>query len=165
MNPPFSKLKSIFFSLPQDKQQQIIKRLYDFSTETKTLFSVSLGFQEDPSIFINRMQRETVDKVYRKGIPKEPNGRKINRILSDAKKAGVSFNTVLNLEQLAYRGFMEFLHEYGGGPESFDHQACKHIENYLELVLQINSKAKKDELIEQLRLYIIKKDNMYTDDK
>ena|SRR3989338_6327301 len=165
MNPSFSKLNTIFFSLPKDEQQQVLKRLYYFSIETKTLFSTSLGFQEDPKVFINKMQHETISKVYRKGNPKEPNGKVVNQILVNAKKAGVSFDTLLNLEELAYRGFMEFLHEYGGGPESFDDQACKHIENYLKLVLQIKDEAKKDKLVEKLRLYIIKKDNMYTDDK
>ena len=165
MNPSFSKLNTIFFSLPKDEQQQVLKRLYYFSIETKTLFSTSLGFQEDPKVFINKMQHETISKVYRKGNPKEPNGKVVNQILVNAKKAGVSFDTLLNLEELAYRGFMEFLHEYGGGPESFDDQACKHIENYLKLVLQIKDEAKKGKLVEKLRLYIIKKDNMYTDDK
>ena len=165
MNPSFSKLNTIFFSLPKDEQQQVLKRLYYFSIETKMLFSTSLGFQEDPKVFINKMQHETISKVYRKGNPKEPNGKVVNQILVNAKKAGVSFDTLLNLEELAYRGFMEFLHEYGGGPESFDDQACKHIENYLKLVLQIKDEAKKDKLVEKLRLYIIKKDNMYTDDK
>lgn len=73
------------------------------------------------------------------------------------KKAGTSLDTLLNLEQLAYRGFMEYLHEYGGGPESFDDQACRHLEAYLRLVLQIKDGDEKDKLIEQLRLYIIKK--------
>lgn len=165
MSSSFSKLSAIFFSLPKDKQQKILKRLYDFSTETKTLFSASLGFQEDPTIFVNRMRRETIDKVYRRGDPKEPNGKIVNQILSNAKRAGVSLDTLLNLEQLAYRGFMEYLHEYGGGPESFDDQVCRHLEAYLKLVLQIKDRDEKDKLIEQLRLYIIKKDNMYTDDK
>lgn len=163
--PIFFKTKCCLFLLSKDKQRQILKRLYDFSIETKTLFSTSLGFQDDPTIFINQMRRETIDKVYRKGVPKEPNGRIINQILGNAKKARVSYETLLNMEQLAYRGFMEFLHEYGGEPESFDDQACRHLESYLKLLLQIKDKTKKDELIEQLRLYIIKKDNMYTDDK
>lgn len=165
MNPSFSKLSTIFFSQSKDKQQEILKHLYDFSKETKTLLTTSLGFQEDPTIFIDRMKRETIDRVYRKGIPKEPNGKIINQILTNAKKVGVSFETLLNLEQLAYRGFMEFLHEYGGGPKNFDNQACKHLEGYLKLVLQIKDKAKKDKLVEQLRLYILEKDNMYTNDK
>lgn len=165
MNPSFSKLSTIFFSQPKDKQQKILKRLYDFSKETKALLTTSLGFQEDSTIFINQMQRETIDRVYRKGIPKEPNGKIVNQILNNAKKAGVSLKTLLCLEQLAYRGFMEFLDEYGGGPESFDDQACKHLEGYLKLVLQIEDQTKKDELIEKLRLYILKKDNMLTDDK
>lgn len=165
MNPSFSKLSTIFFSQSKNKQQLILKRLYDFSPVTKTLLATSLGFQEDPTIFIKRMQRETIDKVYRNGPPKVPNGEIINQILTDAQKAGVSFETLLCLEQLAYRGFMVFLHEYGGGPESFDNQACKHLESYLKLVLQIKDKGKKDDLIDKLRLYIIKKNNMFTDDK
>ncbi len=165
MNQSFLKLCTIFFSLPRDRQQQVLKSLYNFSTEAKTLLATSLGFEEDPQIFVDEMRRETIDRVYRRGSTKLPNGRVINQILTNAKKAGASFNTLLDLEQLAYRGFMEFLDEYGGGPESFDDQACKHLGNYLKLVLQIKDKAKKDELIEQLRLYIIKKDNMYTDDK
>lgn len=165
MKPSFSELITIFFTLSRDKQKQILKQLYEFSKETKTLFSTSLGFSEDPAIFIDQMERETIGKVYRKGAPKEPNGKTINQILTNAKKAGVSPDTMLKLEQLAYRGFMEFLHEYGGGPESFDGQACRHIENYLKLVLQVQDKSKKRELIEKLRSYIVKKDNMYTDDK
>lgn len=165
MNPSFSKLSTIFFSQPKNKQQFILKRLHDFSAETKTLLATSLGFQEDPVIFIDRMQKETIGKVYRKGTPKEPNGKIVNQILNNAKKTGVSFDTLLHLEQLAYQGFMEFLHEYGGGPESFDDQACKHLEGYLKLVLQIQDKARKDELLEKLRQYILKKDNMYTNDK
>lgn len=111
------------------------------------------------------MKQETINKVYRKGIPQEPNGNKVNQILLQAKKAGLSLASQLELTQLAYRGFMEFLHEYGGGPESFDDLACKHITAYLKLVLSIQDKAEQENRIEELRIYLIKKNNMMTDDK
>lgn len=165
MNITFSKLSFTFFSLPRNEQQLVLKRLYDFSPEVKFLFSTSLGFRGNPEVFIKKMMKETIEKVYRKGIPKEPNGKTINQILMNAKKAGVSHATLLNLEQLAYRGFMEFLHEYVGGPENFDDLACKQLNNYLELVLQIVDKSEKEKRIDELRFYLIEKYNMITDDK
>jgi hypothetical protein len=46
-------------------------------------------------------------------------GRKVNSIIAKANKSNVDFRTLLKLEQLAYRGFIEFLNEFGGGPEFF----------------------------------------------
>jgi hypothetical protein len=60
------------------------------------LFSTSLGFQDNPEIFLKRMSRETIDKIYRKGTPQTPNGRAINQTTINARKAGVSPNTLLD---------------------------------------------------------------------
>lgn len=78
----------------------------------------------------------------------------------------ISLNNINELSKRFKNGkALEFLDEYGGGPESFNNQACKHLEGYLRLVLQIEDKAKKEELIEQLWFYLIRKNNIYTDDK
>lgn len=165
MTTPFSKLSATFFKFPKDKQKIILKSLHDFSAATKVLLSTSLGFPDDPEVFIKKMKRETIDKIYRKGTPQTPSSRTINQIISDAKKAGVSPTTMLDLELLAYRGFADYLHEFGGGPDNFDEQACNHLENYLTLLMSLTDKTKMAELIEQMRKYLKKHNNMITDDK
>ena len=68
------------------------------------------------------------------------------------------------LEQLAYRGFIEFLNEFGGGPESFDDQSCKHLEAYLQIVRdgQIDGEERARRY-QELKTYLLAKNNMLTD--
>lgn len=110
------------------------------------------------------MERETVGKVYRKGFPGTPSGKKVNEIISKAKKTQVSISVMLKLEQLAYRGFIEYLNEFGGGFDNFDEMACKHLEAYLNLIkTHVNDKNEQSELFEKVRRYLKKLDNTITD--
>ena len=121
-----------------------------------------LGGNED--IFVRDKQKETIGKVYKQGIPGTPNGVRVNSIIAKAKKSGVGIDTLIKLEQLAYRGFIEFLNEYGGGPESFDEMADKHLENYLILVQDgIKDGKEKSDIFQNIKGYLLKKNNMYTD--
>ncbi len=70
---------------------------------------------------------------------------------------------LLELEQLAYRGFIEFLNEYGGGPDSFLDLGPKHLEAYLTLVKQNYPKDQMIDIFENVKKYLLKKDNMITD--
>ena len=71
----------------------------------------------------------------------------------------------MKLEQLAYRGFIEFLNEYGGGPKTYDYMASRHFENYLKLVKQnIAEEQEGTQIFTELQKYLKKKDNMYTDE-
>ena len=67
-------------------------------------------------------------------------------------------------EQLAYRGFIEYLNEFGGGPDNFDEMSCKHLEAYLSLIkTHMHDKNEQDSLFEEVRQYLKKLDNMITD--
>jgi hypothetical protein len=70
---------------------------------------------------------------------------------------------MMELEQFAYRGFVEFLDEYGGGPDSFDDLSAKHLEAYLKLAKDNLSEEQVVSIFEKVRRYLVRKDNMITD--
>jgi hypothetical protein len=163
MKPRLTLLLKEFHELPKAGQDSLLKDLYNLSDEAHLLIANRLIGQADFSDLIRKMKRETVDKVYRKGMPGTPNGRVVNGIISSAKKARAPVAVLLELEQLAYRGFIEFLHEYGGGPDSFLDLGPKHLEAYLTIVKQSMSEDQQAEVFENVRKYLLRKDNTITD--
>jgi len=154
----------LFRELSEEQQDILIRELYNYSKNIKLFLESRLGLQADTEGLINEMARETIGKVYKKSIPGTPNGKRVNEIISKAKKAQVNLYTLLKLEKLAYRGYFEYLNEYGGGPDNFEEMACKHLEAYLALVkTKINDKNEQDQLIEEVRIYLKKLNNMITD--
>jgi hypothetical protein len=163
MKPNLKLILKEFHELPKFGQDSLLKDLYNFSDETRLLVANRLIGQADFSDLIRKMERETIGKVYRKGIPGTPNGRVVNAIISSARKARAPVEVMMELEQLAYRGFIEFMDEYGGGPDSFLDLAPKHLEAYLTLVRQNFPEEKQVEIFEEVRKYLLRKDNMITD--
>ena len=110
------------------------------------------------------MKKETIGKIYKDGISGTPDGRRVNAIISKAKKSSISVWTIIKLEHLAYCGFIEFQNEFGGGPENFDDMACKHLENYLNLIKEtIKNEKERKQIFQEVKKYLMKKDNMYVD--
>ncbi|MBU2264466.1 hypothetical protein KKA09_03460 [Patescibacteria group bacterium] len=159
----FKKIKEKFNQLSQQEKDNLLQGIYNFSKDTK-LFLENRLIGGNDNVFIKAMEKETIGKVYRKGMPCTPNGVKVNSIIAKAKKSGVSIDALMKLEQLAYRGFIEFLNEYGGGPESFDEMADKHMENYLILVRDnIEDESKRNNIFQEIKGYLLKKNNMCAD--
>ena len=130
----------------------------------KALLTNRLTGTADFSAIIGKMERETIGKIYRKGIPRTPNGNKVNEIIRAAKAAEAPLEIMLQLEELAYRGFVEFLDEFGGGPDNFDDMACRHLEAYLQLVANgVRDEQVREVMYEKVRRYLRNKDNMVTD--
>lgn len=159
----FKKVKEKFNQLSQKEKDNFLQDIYNFSKDTK-LFLENRLFGGNDDVFIKAMQKETIGKVYRKGMPDTPSGVKVNSIIIKAKKSGVGIDTLIKLEQLAYRGFIEYLNEYGGGPDSFDEMSNKHLENYLILVRDnIKDEKERSDIFQKIKGYLSKKDNMYRD--
>lgn len=157
------RIQEKFNQLSASEKEALLKDVYLFSKDTK-LFLEGRLLGTGGVEFIRRMEKETITKVYRKGMPSTPNGRIVNSIIQKARKSGVDTATMLELQKLAYRGFIEFLNEYGGGPENFDTMACQHLATYLSLVkLQINDPAVQRKMFEEVEKYLYQKDNMSTD--
>lgn len=162
-NPNLNNILKEFHALPKFGQDSLLKDLYNCSDETRMLITNRLMGQADFDDLIHKMKRETIGKVYRNGIPCTPNGHTVNAIISSAKRTRAPVEVMLQLEHLAYRGFIEFLHEYGGGPDSFLHLEPKHLEAYLVLVKRTLPEARQTEIFEDVREYLLKKNNMITD--
>lgn len=159
----YKQIKTKFNDLTPSGKEELLWDIYNFSTDMRLfLENRFLGGQDN--IFIEQMEKETIGKIYKEGIPGTPNGKKVNEIISKAKKSKVNIWTIIKLEQLAYRGFIEFQNEFGGGPENFDDMACKHMEEYIKLIKQeVKEDEEKNKIFNELKQYLRKKDNMYVD--
>lgn len=159
----FRRIQEKFNKLSASEKEALLKDAYLFSKDTKLFLEGRLPGTGGAE-FIRRMEKETIGKVYRKGTPGTPNGRIVNLIIARARKSNVNTMIMLELQKLAYRGFIEFLNEYGGGPENFDTMACEHLENYLSLAkFKIDDPAEQRKIFEEVEEYLNQKDNMPTD--
>jgi len=158
-------IKEKFHQLTKEKQNELLRDLYKMSSDTKTfLESRLLGTASNQQQYVKEMERETVGKIYRKGMPGDISGRMVNSIVSRARKAEVDIDTMLKLEWLAYRGFQEYLHQFGGGPETFDEMSCNHLEAYLLLVRDgIKDEIERKKRYADAAKHILSHDNMVTD--
>ena len=152
-----------FHELPKTGQDSLLRDLYRLSGANALMMENRLCGEADFTAQIARMERETIGKVYRKGVPGIIDGRKVNAIIREAEKARADFRVLMELEELAYRGFTEFLHEYGGGPDSYDDMGPAHLEAYLSLARDNLPDTKRDEIYAQVKTYIRSKDNMNQD--
>lgn len=157
-------VKRAFHACNQTQQNHLLSEIYGYSQEMREFLESRLLNLVDGKILIDAMQRETLGKVFHNPNPRIPDGRKVRGILARAKKLKANSETIMELERLAFEGFVEFLNEYGGGPESFEEMACDHLEAYLRLVKKISADEKSYlEEIEKIRQYLRKKRNMITD--
>ncbi|OGG73231.1 hypothetical protein A3A38_02460 [Candidatus Kaiserbacteria bacterium RIFCSPLOWO2_01_FULL_53_17] len=160
----FLQIRKHFEILPHDAQAALLKDLYNFSKDTRLFLEARLCGGDAWQKYLDDMERETIGKVYKSGIPGTPNGRNITSIITRARKAGAGLHTLMELERFAYRGFIEFLNEFGGGPDSFDDQACNHLEAYLRLSKDGSiSYEERQKIFADLKEYLEHKNNMYTD--
>lgn len=160
----FLDLKKAFHALDVKGQAQVLRELYDFSKDVQAFLESRLLHAVDSEELINAMKKETIDKVFHRPMPKTPDGRNVRAIITRAKKLGAGQRTRMELERLAFMGFVDFLNEYGGGPDSFETMACDHLEAYLDFVQEtLKDKQERQDCIEAVRKYIQKKNNMPTD--
>lgn len=159
----FRQIKEKFNRLTPAGKEELFKDIYNFSWDMK-IFLENRFLGGNDHIFIEQVKKETIGKIYKDGIPGTPDGREVNAIISKAKKSSANIWTIIKLEQLAYRGFIEFQNEFGGGPENFDDMACKHLENYLTLIKEtVKNEDEKKQIFQEVRKYLMEKDNMYVD--
>jgi hypothetical protein len=161
---PLSAIKKQFRNLSLREQEDLLKDIYGFSKDTQLfLKNRLLGNASAADEYIKQMEKETISKIYR-STPRVPDGRKVSAIIAKAKKSHVDIHVLMTLEQLAYRGFIEFLNEFGGGPDSFDNQSCEHLEAYLQIVTNAEMTPEERTLhYHEVRSYLLAKDNMLTD--
>lgn len=162
--PTLKDIKAAFQALSENKKEELIRDVYEYSKEMKLFLESRLLGQENGEAFILEMEKETIGKVYRqRGNPQTPNGKTVQLIIARAKKERVSAGVMLELEKLAARGFIEYLNEYGGGPESFEGIAARHFEAYLKLAQEEDVET-RTRLFEEAGEYLRTKDNMLRDE-
>ena len=157
-------VKHAFHACNQAQQNHLLSEIYNYSQEMREFLESRLLDIVDDDALIVAMEKETLGKVFHRPIPQVPDGRKVRSILARAKRLKANDGIMMELERLAFEGFVEFLNEYGGGPESFDEMACDHLETYLQLTKRIFvDQEQYRNRIDGVRRYIQEKHNMITD--
>lgn len=157
-------VKRVFNAWNQTQQNHLLSEIYGYSQEMRDFLESRLFNTVDHRALVNAMQKETLGKVFHSPNPRIPDGRKVRSIIARAKKLKANSETMMELERLAFEGFVEFLNEYGGGPETFDEMACDHFGAYLRLMKEAHTDEKSyAEGADQIRRYLRGKHNMGTD--
>ncbi len=157
------EIKKEFFSLPQKEQEIILKEIYGFSKDVKEFLNVRLlGDGEEK--FIEQIKKATESETA-KGTPKMIKVINVNSIINKAKKSNAKKETLCTLEWHAFDGYMTFLNDYGGGPDSYENKVYEHLKNYLLLLIEAsNDKQNLEEELLGVENYLSEHDNMYNDD-
>lgn len=156
------EIKKEFFSLPQKEQESVLKEIYGFSKDVKEFLNVRL-LREGEEKFIEQIKKATESETA-KGTPKMIKVINVNSILNKAKKSNVKKDTLCTMEWHAFNGYMTFLNDYGGGPDSYENKAYDHLKNYLLLLIgsSDNKQNLEDELL-GVEDYLNQHNNMYND--
>jgi hypothetical protein len=119
--------------------------------------------REGEEKFIEQIKKATESETA-KGAPKMIKVINVNSILNKAKKSNVKKDTLCTMEWHAFNGYMTFLNDYGGGPDSYENKAYDHLKNYLLLLIKSsnNKQNLEDELL-GVENYLNQHNNMYND--
>ena len=156
------EIKKAFFALSQKEQETIIKEIYGFSKDIKSFLNVRL-LGDGEKQYIEQITKASESETP-KGSPKMIKVTTVNSILSKAKKSKVSKETLCEMEWIAFDGYMTFLNDYGGGPESYENKIYDHLKNYLLLLMEIGTTEERNDEIEEVRKYLRRHTNMYYDE-
>ena len=157
----FRDVKKKFFTLNIKEQEQLLKEIYNFSKDMKQFLNTRL-MHDSEEVFIDEIRKAT-DYYTRSGIPKEMSPRKINSILTKAKKSKVTLNTLEKMELIAFKAYMNFLNNFGGGPEIYEDKVYDHLKNYLELIVNTASNNDIDTKVDEIQTFLYANQNMYYD--
>ena len=157
----FTEIKKSFFSFSPKEQELLLKEIYGLTKENKRFLDVRLSGANEAS-FIEDITKITQHATL-KGYPKDIEVRKVNAILSAAKKCKVAPKILEKMELIAFEGYMGFLHDYGGGPEIYETKVYDHLENYLNLVIVNHTIEEQVDIFEDMKAYLYQNNNMYYD--
>ena len=157
----YKDIKKEFFNLSNKEQEQILKEIYNFSKDIKEFLNTRLTSDNGES-YIDEIKKAT-DYYTASGIPKDMSVRKINSVISKAKKAKVDVSIIEKMEYIAFKAYIDFLNDFGGGPEIYEDKVYDHLKNYILLVLKNSSQKDLDDKIYHLQGYLLNNTNMYYD--
>ena len=151
------EIKKAFFELSVKEQESILKEIYSFSKDIKEFLNLRL-LNDGEELYIEKIIKATESSTPA-GSPKTIKVTQVNSILNKAKKSKVKKDTLCEMEWIAFDGYMTFLNDYGGGPESYENKVYDHLKNYLLLLNDTN----KSEEHEEVKHYLKEHTNMHYD--
>jgi len=155
------EIKKAFFALSTKEQEALFKEIYGFSKDMKNFLSMRLLGDGDEA-FIKEI-RQAAQSQTPLGYPKDIKVTQVNSILTKAKRSKVSADTLCQMEWIAFDGYMTYLNDYGGGPQSYENKVYDHLQNYLKLLFEIKNPDEITKEFATLSIYLRRHTNMYYD--
>ena len=162
-NSNLTKIKKAFSALDEKAQLALIKDVYNFSKEMKTFLEHRL-LKVESKYYFDEMEKLTYVR-FEAVPPQWLDARKINAIISKAKKADIGDLELFKLHFYVFEAYVVWIDMYGISDEAVENKCAIHLVKALELLHEL-SKINTD-LLEQYyqNAYDIvdKHDNMYRD--
>ncbi len=147
------KLVKKFWELSRAQQENFIDNIYEFSNDTKDIFSIWLeknektGKNEGEAKVLKKLllsvQKETSKKIGRSRKVKVSN---INTIIKNAKKYPLSNISIITLYFEIWTHFLDFLLAVKWVPERYQKSCGKFVEDYFSELENILDKEEKKKL-------------------
>ena len=161
-----SRLKEIkkkFFTLNEREQSALLSEIYRFSKETKVFLENRL-LGADVKVYLDELEKLTYDR-FAVIPPKWIDARKVNAIISSAKKAKVGQEQLMEIQIYVFKAYVSWIDMYGISDEAIEEKCAMHLEKSLSLLLDIYdmSKDKKHDIKDELLDIIDAHSNIYRD--
>ena len=114
----FRQVFKAFSNFSPKQQEDFLRDLYNYSPDIRIFVESKLGLQTDFQKYLVEMHRETIGKIYRKGMPGTPNGKIVNRIIMKAQRAEAPVGILLELEQVLNEEIRDELNTLKPSPEN-----------------------------------------------
>ena len=157
----YRDIKKEFFNLSTKEQEQILKEIYNFSKDVKEFLNTRLS-SDSGGNYIKEIEKAT-DYYTPSGIPKDMSVKKINSVISKAKKAKADISILEKMEFIAFKAYIDFLNDFGGGPEIYEDKVYDHLKNYISLVLKNDTQKDIETKLTYIENYLLNNTNMYYD--
>jgi len=157
------KVKRAFFDLDEKEQSALIGDIYKFSKDLKTFLEHRLLMVESKYYF-DELEKITYDR-FATIPPKWVDARKVNAVISKAKKANVGDYELFKLHFYVFEAYVVWIDMYGMSDEPVENKCAMHLVKALELLsgLPEMNDDPKGQYLRNAYDIIDKHGNMYRD--
>ncbi|SFP73834.1 hypothetical protein [Hydrogenimonas thermophila] len=155
-------IKSKFALLSPREQEKLIGDLYRFSNETKRFLEQRLfGANIEP--YLNDLERLTYDR-FESTPPKLIVAKDVNRVLTQAKKAGLDEFGMMELHFYVFEAYVVYIDMFGISDEAIENKCAMHLDKSLALLkkVELPLEDKRNKFQEAIDI-VDKHNNMYRD--
>jgi hypothetical protein len=157
------KVINAFLDLNEKEQAALIGNVYKFSKDMKTFLEHRLLNVESKYYFVE-LEKITYER-FGAIPPKWVDARKVNAVISKAKKANVGDHELFKLHFYVFEAYVAWIDMYGMSDEAVENKCAMHLVKALELLYKLPwmNDNTKEKYLHKANDIVDKHDNMYRD--